>query len=113
MKRSAAARVYDLLLHVVPDDGTTRREMREVLRDAHRDAAARGFATKLRLWCVAVFDITRTAIALRRPSPGEFLDSAINDVRLGCRAVRKSPGFSAVVVLTICGQTMLLLPTID
>ena len=50
MKRSTAERLYDALLRLVPDDGgPTRREMRVVFRDAHRDPVIGGFLARLHL----------------------------------------------------------------
>lgn len=112
MKRTLSERVYDLLLHLVPNDGSTRQEMREVFRDAYRDTCrdtgldscldkTQGGTSILRLWPLAIIDLLRTAMAMRRPSPRALFETTFGDLRLGFRALRTSPGSSLVVILTL------------
>lgn len=90
-------RAFRLLLRVLPFDlrFDYGREMEQVFRDQHREAArARGRAGVLQVCLDAVRDILRTA-------PREHLADVRRDVGYAIRGLRRNPGFTLVAMLTL------------
>jgi len=82
-------RLYYALLHLYPTEFRReyRREMTQLYRDRRRDEPS------WRVWADIASDLIRTA-------PKEQLHVLSNDFRYAVRTIRRTPMFSAVVVLT-------------
>lgn len=90
-------RIYRRLLRVFPAEfrADFGDEMQEVFRD-ERDEAARegGRLRMLALWCRTITGILRTA-------PREHADVLSQDVAYALRGMRRNPGFTMSVILTL------------
>jgi putative ABC transport system permease protein len=92
----SAQRWYRRLLRILPLDFRSDygREMEQVFRDQHRDAAARGRMGLVRLWMT-------NAAAVLAIGPREHAAQLAQDVRYALRGMRAHPGFVAVALVMI------------
>jgi putative ABC transport system permease protein len=114
---AAPERIYRQLLRLLPPEFRARfgEEMVQCFRAWQAEERGRhGVTGVLRVWCLALSDLAATAwrehLAAARAarssrnhaeSPGGGMTSVIQDVRYAIRTLRRSPGFVAVVVLSL------------
>ncbi|HUF46541.1 MAG TPA: ABC transporter permease, partial [Vicinamibacterales bacterium] len=106
-------RVYRLLLRSYPSPFGERfaGPMLQAYADRRRDAAGRGVAALLRFWVVAFIDCVRNGVAERRNARrrrhgaltgrSPIGGGLAHDVRQSWRNLRRQPGVTAVVLLTL------------
>jgi putative ABC transport system permease protein len=89
-------RWFRRLLRILPLDFRSDygRDMEQMFRDQHRDAAARGRLSVGRVWMA-------NAGALLAIGPREHAAQFLQDVRYACRGMRASPGFAATALTMI------------
>ncbi len=125
------ARIYRLLLHLLPAEFRERfgEEMADCFQAWHQEERRRrGIPGMLRVWCLALADLAPTvwrerltaAPLPRRPTAplpsGDMMTSVLQDVRYAFRTLRRSPGFVAVVVLSLAlgmGANSLIYSVVD
>ena len=90
------ARWYRRLLRILPFDfrADYGREMEQVFRDQHDEAAARGRSSVAGVWVA-------NAGAILSIGPREHLAQLSQDVRYALRGMRANPGFVAVAILAL------------
>jgi putative ABC transport system permease protein len=113
---SFSERIYDWLLRalVIRTDPEAMAEMREIFRDAHRDARrSRRFLGRTRLWTLALLDLAVTVRALskskragrshqsRSPGTRHMLDALANDAHYAFRKLTRERGFAVAAILTL------------
>ena len=87
---------YRRLLRILPFDfrADYGREMEQVFRDQHDEAAARGRSSVAGVWVA-------NAGAILSIGPREHLAQLAQDVRYALRGMRANPGFVAVAILAL------------
>jgi putative ABC transport system permease protein len=96
----SAQRWYRRLLRILPLDFRSDygRDMEQVFRDQHRDAAARGRMSVGRVWIANV-------AALLAIGPREHAAQFLQDARYAWRTMRASPAFTATALVMIAAGT--------
>jgi putative ABC transport system permease protein len=96
VSRSGDHRWFRWLLRILPLDFRSDygRDMEQVFRDQHREAAARGRMSVWRVWMA-------NAGALLAIGPREHAAQFLQDVRYACRGMRANPGFAAATLAMI------------
>jgi putative ABC transport system permease protein len=105
---TAGERAYRRLLRLLPRAFRDRFEadLLQLFRDKQRVAAARGFVATLVCWLRLLIDLAISAAAehrrqVSRRESGTLLQGLGQDVRFAARGMRRRPGLSVVVVITL------------